>query len=57
MTTPEPRPPVRALSLLSGGLDSQLTICVLRDQGIHVEAVVFSSPFFKIGLLKRPPKS
>jgi hypothetical protein len=53
MTTPEPRPPVRALSLLSGGLDSQLTICVLRDQGIHVEAVVFSSPFFKIESAKK----
>ena len=52
-TSPEPRPPVRALSLLSGGLDSQLSICVLRDQGIHVEAVVFSSPFFKIESAKK----
>lgn len=52
-TTPEPRPQVRALSLLSGGLDSQLSICVLRDQGIHVEAVVFSSPFFKIDSAKK----
>jgi len=38
----------RGLCLLSGGLDSQLAICVLREQGLHVEAVVFSSPFFKI---------
>jgi hypothetical protein len=53
MTPPETRPPVRALSLLSGGLDSQLSICVLRDQGIHVEAVVFSSPFFKIEAAKK----
>jgi tRNA-uridine 2-sulfurtransferase len=53
MTSSEPRPPVRALSLLSGGLDSQLAICVLRDQGIHVEAVVFSSPFFKIESAKK----
>ncbi len=40
--------PGRGLSLLSGGLDSQLAICVLRDQGLHIEAVVFQSPFFKI---------
>lgn len=38
----------RGLCLLSGGLDSQLAVCVLREQGLHVEAVVFSSPFFKI---------
>jgi hypothetical protein len=37
---------VRALSLLSGGLDSQLAVCVLRDQGIEVHGVVFESPFF-----------
>lgn len=43
----------RGLCLLSGGLDSQLTICVLRDQGLHVEAVVFASPFFKIEAAKR----
>jgi tRNA U34 2-thiouridine synthase MnmA/TrmU len=36
----------RALSLLSGGLDSQLAVCVLREQGIHVEAVTYRSPFF-----------
>jgi len=38
----------RGLCLLSGGLDSQLAVCVLREQGLHVEAVVFSSPFFKV---------
>ena len=37
---------VRALSLLSGGLDSQLAVCVLREQGIDVHGVVFESPFF-----------
>ncbi|NLX24761.1 MAG: tRNA 4-thiouridine(8) synthase ThiI [Lentisphaerae bacterium] len=37
---------VKALSLLSGGLDSQLAVCVLREQGIHVEGITFSSPFF-----------
>lgn len=36
----------KALSLLSGGLDSQLAICVLREQGIHVEAITYRSPFF-----------
>ena len=36
----------RGISLLSGGLDSMLAICVLRDQGIDMEGVVFVSPFF-----------
>lgn len=36
----------KALVLLSGGLDSQLAACVLREQGIHVEAITFRSPFF-----------
>ena len=35
-----------ALSLLSGGLDSMLAVCVLRAAGVHVEGVVFASPFF-----------
>ena len=38
----------KGLSLFSGGLDSILAVCVLRDQGVHVEGVVFKSPFFKI---------
>ncbi|OGV60010.1 MAG: hypothetical protein A2283_10580 [Lentisphaerae bacterium RIFOXYA12_FULL_48_11] len=37
---------IKALSLLSGGLDSQLAVCVLREQGIHVEGLTFESPFF-----------
>lgn len=37
----------RGLSLLSGGLDSQLAIKVLERAGAHVEAVTFVSPFFK----------
>lgn len=36
----------RALSLLSGGLDSLLAICVLREQGIDVTGITFVSPFF-----------
>ena len=37
---------IRALSLFSGGLDSMLAVCVLRDQGIEVHAITFESPFF-----------
>ena len=37
---------IRAMSLLSGGLDSLLTICVLKTQGIDVHGIVFESPFF-----------
>ena len=43
---PSPRPRAKALCLISGGLDSQLAACVLREQGVHVEGVAFSSPFF-----------
>jgi len=46
----------RALSLFSGGLDSQLAICVLREQGIHVEAVIFRSPFFSSAKGEREAK-
>ena len=46
-------PKGRGLSLLSGGLDSQLAVCVLREQGLYVEGVVFSSPFFKIDAAKK----
>ncbi|MCL1919779.1 MAG: tRNA 4-thiouridine(8) synthase ThiI [Kiritimatiellaeota bacterium] len=45
--------PGRGLSLLSGGLDSQLAVCVLREQGLYVEGVVFASPFFKIDAARR----
>jgi len=36
----------RALGLCSGGLDSMLAALVLRDQGVHVEWIVFETPFF-----------
>ncbi len=39
---------VRGISLFSGGLDSMLAVCVLREQGIAMEGVVFKSPFFDI---------
>jgi tRNA U34 2-thiouridine synthase MnmA/TrmU len=37
---------IKALSLLSGGLDSQLAVCVLKEQGLDVHGIVFESPFF-----------
>lgn len=36
---------VKALALLSGGLDSTLAVRIILDQGIAVEAVNFTSPF------------
>ena len=36
----------KGLSLLSGGLDSQLAIRVLERAGAYVEAVAFETPFF-----------
>ena len=36
----------RGLSLLSGGLDSQLAVCVLRDAGAEMEGITFATPFF-----------
>lgn len=31
---------------MSGGLDSRLAVCVLREQGIQVTGISFTSPFF-----------
>ena len=42
----------RGLSLMSGGLDSQLAIRVLQRAGAEVEAVCFSTPFFDISAAK-----
>ena len=36
----------RALVLLSGGLDSQLALALVRELGVGVHAVTFTSPFF-----------
>ena len=36
----------RGLSLLSGGLDSQLAVKVLQSAGAYVEGVTFATPFF-----------
>jgi len=43
----------RGLSLMSGGLDSQLAIRVLQDAGATVEAVCFSTPFFDISAARK----
>jgi len=43
----------RGLSLMSGGLDSQLAIRVLQNAGAEVEAVCFSTPFFDISSAKK----
>ena len=37
---------MKALSVFSGGLDSILAAHLIRCQGIEVQAVFFSSPFF-----------
>lgn len=36
----------RGLSLLSGGLDSQLAVRVLQRAGVEMEVVCFETPFF-----------
>lgn len=38
--------PVAALVLMSGGLDSRLAACVLKEQGIRVTGLTFETPFF-----------
>lgn len=37
---------MKAISLFSGGLDSQVAVCLIKEQGIEVEAINFKSPFF-----------
>ena len=36
---------VKALALVSGGLDSTLALALIREQGIEVEALNFSTGF------------
>ncbi len=38
--------PVRAISLFSGGLDSIVSVKLIREQGIHVQGFTFRTPFF-----------
>ena len=37
---------IHAIMLMSGSLDSQIAACMLREQGIGIQSVVFTSPFF-----------
>jgi tRNA U34 2-thiouridine synthase MnmA/TrmU len=37
---------LKAISLFSGGLDSQIAVCVIKEQGIDVVAINFVTPFF-----------
>lgn len=37
---------IKALSLFSGGLDSQLAVKVLQQAGIEVVGIIFTTPFF-----------
>ena len=43
----------RGLSLLSGGLDSQLAVRVLQGAGAEVECVCFETPFFSADAARR----
>ena len=43
----------RGLSLMSGGLDSQLAVRVLERAGAHVEGVVFETPFFSAAAARK----
>ena len=44
----------RCIALYSGGLDSILAIKIMREQGINVVPLFFSSPFFGFDALKDP---
>ncbi|MEA2014309.1 MAG: tRNA 4-thiouridine(8) synthase ThiI [Thermodesulfobacteriota bacterium] len=40
---------MRAIALVSGGLDSILAVKIIQEQGIEVECIVFETPFFSAG--------
>ena len=46
-------PTCRGLSLLSGGLDSQIAVRVLERAGAYVEGVTFETPFFGCAAAKK----
>ncbi len=37
---------MKAVSLFSGGLDSQLAVCIVKEQGVEIVGVHFKTPFF-----------
>jgi len=39
---------MKALSLFSGGLDSQLAVCLIKQQDIEVIGINFNTPFFGV---------
>jgi len=43
----------RGFSLFSGGLDSQLAVCILREAGAEVEALTFETPFFSAATARK----
>ena len=47
----------KGLSLLSGGLDSQLAVKVLQEAGADVEGVTFETPFFSSAAARRAAKA
>ncbi len=51
-----PRKKPKALVLFSGGLDSILAIKLLQDQGVAVEAIHFSCPFYSSEPAKKHAK-
>jgi tRNA-specific 2-thiouridylase len=46
---------LKAISLFSGGLDSQVAACLIKQQGIEVIGLTFNTPFF--GSDERIPKA
>jgi len=44
---------VKAVGLISGGLDSMLAVKILQQQGIEVIGVAFKSPFFEVKRAKK----
>ena len=45
ISSPSPSPTAKAVALLSGGLDSNLAIRMMQEQGVEVEAIAVKTPF------------
>ena len=48
---------IKAVALISGGLDSMLAAKVIMEQGIHVEGVNFYTGFFGVGTKVVTPRA